>query len=222
MMLNGNKGEQSMKIEQFKEHKIISIVRGIAVEDAEQIFQTLYEEGIRLIEVTLNTEHALTIISEMSRKFESRMFVGAGTVLTPEMAIQAIEAGAKFILTPTVNVETIHTVKRERIFCIAGALTPTEILTAYENGADLVKIFPAGTMGVNYLKDIQGPLPQIPTVPTGGIDVTNALKFLEAGATALGVGSSIVKGKKGYSEYDFAELRDKARMFFQVCHEKNK
>jgi 2-dehydro-3-deoxyphosphogluconate aldolase/(4S)-4-hydroxy-2-oxoglutarate aldolase len=221
-MLNGNKGEKSMKIEQFKEHKIISIVRGIAVEDVEQVFQTLYEEGIRLIEVTLNTEHALMIISDMSRKFEGRMFVGAGTVLTSEMAYQAIKAGAKFILTPTVNVETIHTVKKEGVFCIAGALTPTEIQTAYENGADLVKIFPAGTMGVNYLKDIQGPFPKIPTVPTGGIDITNALEFLEAGATALGVGSSIVKGKKGYNENDFAELREKARRFFQVCHEVNR
>ncbi|MFP7297926.1 bifunctional 4-hydroxy-2-oxoglutarate aldolase/2-dehydro-3-deoxy-phosphogluconate aldolase [Neobacillus niacini] len=208
-----------MKIEHFKEHKIISIVRGIALEDAEQIFQTLYEEGIRLIEVTLNTESALTMINEMSRKFEGRMFVGAGTVLTPEMADQAIEAGAKFVLTPTVNVETIHTVKRAGVFCIAGALTPTEILTAYENGADLVKIFPAGTMGVNYIKDLKGPLPQIPTVPTGGIDITNASEFLSAGATALGVGSSIVKGKKGYKEEDFTELREKARRFYQVCHE---
>ncbi|WHX99015.1 bifunctional 4-hydroxy-2-oxoglutarate aldolase/2-dehydro-3-deoxy-phosphogluconate aldolase [Neobacillus sp. DY30] len=208
-----------MKIEQFKEHKIISIVRGIAVEDVEQIFQTLYEEGIRLVEVTLNTEYALSIISEMSLKFEGRMYVGAGTVLNPEMAIQAIEAGARFVLTPAVNVETIRTVKRHGVFCIAGALTPTEILIAYDNGSDLVKIFPAGTMGVSYLKDIQGPFPQIPTVPTGGIDVTNAKEFLKAGATALGVGSSIVKGKKGYNETDFVELREKARRFFQVVHE---
>lgn len=202
-----------MKLEDFKENKLISIIRGVSSKDVERIFQILAEEGIKLIEVTLNTNNALEIIKNMRAVYDGHLFIGAGTVLNPHMAQSAIDAGAQFLLTPTVNVETIKVAKG--IPCITGALTPTEILTAYEHGSTLVKIFPAGTMGVSYLKDLQGPLPQIPTVPTGGINTTNAKSYLEAGATALGIGSSLVKSKPDYNEDDFQQLRSNTKQLLK-------
>lgn len=210
-----------MVVDKIKEHKIISIIRGISRQDAPAIFEALYEEGIKLVEVTLNTEGALAMITEMRNQYEGKMFIGAGTVLSAGAVEQAVDAGAQFILTPTMNKETIEAANKRGIACVSGALTPTEILTAYEYGADLIKVFPAGIMGPQYIKDIHGPLPHIPLVPTGGIDYKNAGVFLGAGAAALGIGSTLVKGKESYNEEEIAALRKSARQFKEIAATQN-
>ncbi|WP_241481629.1 bifunctional 4-hydroxy-2-oxoglutarate aldolase/2-dehydro-3-deoxy-phosphogluconate aldolase [Mesobacillus campisalis] len=202
-----------MTLEAIKQYKVISIIRGVPSQYIPEVFDALYEGGIRLVEVTLNTNNALDMIEEMSKKYEGKMLIGAGTVMDEESACMAIGAGAKFVLTPILNIPTIHAVKERGAVCISGALTPTEIYTAYTHGSDLVKVFPAGSMGAGYIKDLKGPLPEIPIVPTGGIDVTNAAHYLEAGAVALGIGSSLVPAKEQYSREDFETIKLKSQKF---------
>lgn len=157
----------------------------------------------------------LSLIEQVAAELGNDVIVGAGTVLDPETARAAIMAGAQFIFSPTVNTETIRMTKRYGVVSIPGALTPTEILMAYEHGADLIKVFPANVYGPTYLKDIHGPLPHIPLMPTGGIDVHNAAEYIKCGAVALGVGSSLVNTKKEINEAYLSELTDKASQFVQ-------
>ncbi|PWW28262.1 2-dehydro-3-deoxyphosphogluconate aldolase/(4S)-4-hydroxy-2-oxoglutarate aldolase [Cytobacillus oceanisediminis] len=205
-----------MTLEAIKQHKIISIIRGVPGEFIPQIFDALYEGGIRLVELTLNTDNALDLIADMSKRYGGKLLIGAGTVKDEENARLAIDAGAKFILTPILDIPTIHAVKERGAVCITGALSPTEIYTAFTHGSDLVKVFPAGPMGAGYIKDLKGPMPQIPLVPTGGIDVTNASSYLQVGAVALGIGSSLVPAKEQYSSADIAEIKAKAGQFLKL------
>ncbi|WP_335338758.1 bifunctional 4-hydroxy-2-oxoglutarate aldolase/2-dehydro-3-deoxy-phosphogluconate aldolase [Lentibacillus amyloliquefaciens] len=155
-------------LQKMTDHKLVAIVRGADPDDVMPIAEALYDGGIRLMEITMDTPRVETIISELNNAFSGEMLVGAGTVLDAESAKTAIEAGATFIISPTVNTETIKMTKRYGVVSIPGAMTPTEILTAYEHGADLVKVFPAQAMGPGYVKDVRGPFPYIPLMPTGG------------------------------------------------------
>ncbi|MHC8521983.1 bifunctional 4-hydroxy-2-oxoglutarate aldolase/2-dehydro-3-deoxy-phosphogluconate aldolase [Rossellomorea sp. H39__3] len=168
------------------EGKGIAIIRGYHTEDAVKIARALKKGGVTLLEVTLNSPDALQTIRELCN--EPGITVGAGTVLDGAAAQGAIEAGAKFILSPTLKVETIRTAKRYGVVSIPGAYTPSEILTAFEEGADIVKVFPATALGPSFIKDMQGPLPQVRLLPTGGVTVENAATFLEAGAVGVGLG----------------------------------
>ncbi|GEN89268.1 bifunctional 4-hydroxy-2-oxoglutarate aldolase/2-dehydro-3-deoxy-phosphogluconate aldolase [Oceanobacillus sp. FSL W8-0428] len=196
-------------------HKIIAIIRGAKKEDLLQIGAALKEGGVRLIEVTLNSPGAIEGIKQLKEAFGEEMRVGAGTVLDPESAKGAIDAGADFILSPTVSKETIKITKRYGKVSIPGAFTPTEILTAYEEGADLVKVFPA-SIGASYIKDIRGPLSHIPLVPTGGVGLDNIVDFQKAGAAAFGIGSSLVNTKKDFDEAYLSKLTENARAFVQA------
>lgn len=194
------------------ENKIISIVRGAKPEDTLKIAKALRDGGIRLIEITLNSPNALESIELISQELGEEMVVGAGTVLDPETARAALLAGSKFILSPTVHLETIKMTKRYGAVSIPGAFTPTEILTAYENGGDIIKIFPA-SVGPNYFKDIRGPLSHIPLLPTGGVTLDNIAEFQKAGVVGFGIGSSLVDAKQEVNERYLMELTQKARSF---------
>ncbi len=194
------------------ENKIISIVRGAKPEDTLKIAKALRDGGIRLIEITLNSPNALESIELISQELGEEMVVGAGTVLDPETARVALLAGSKFILSPTVHLETIKMTKRYGAVSIPGAFTPTEILTAYENGGDIIKIFPA-SVGPNYFKDIRGPLSHIPLLPTGGVTLDNIAEFQKAGVVGFGIGSSLVDAKQEVNERYLMELTQKARSF---------
>ncbi|WP_054707579.1 bifunctional 4-hydroxy-2-oxoglutarate aldolase/2-dehydro-3-deoxy-phosphogluconate aldolase [Bacillus sp. JCM 19041] len=202
-------------LEAIHTHKLIAIIRGAKKEDLLLIGNSLKEGGIRLVEVTLNSPDAIEGINQMAEAFEGKIKIGAGTVLDPESARSAIEAGADFILSPTVNTETIKMTKRYGKVSIPGAYTPTEILTAYEHGADLIKVFPA-SIGSGYIKDIRGPLPHIPLVPTGGVNETNIIEFQKAGATAFGIGSSLVNTKAEVTDTFLKELTAKAQTFVHL------
>jgi 2-dehydro-3-deoxyphosphogluconate aldolase/(4S)-4-hydroxy-2-oxoglutarate aldolase len=194
------------------ENKIIAIIRGANPNDVIRISQALKDGGIKLIEITMNSPNALSVIKQVSSEIGDKVLIGAGTVLDPETAKSAILAGATFILSPTVDIETIRLTKRYGAVSIPGAFTPTEILSAYQNGADIIKVFPA-TLGPNYIKDILGPLPQIPLLPTGGIDLKNLNEFIEAGAVGCGIGSALVNTKHEITEEYLQQLTKKASQF---------
>ncbi|MEH7387804.1 bifunctional 4-hydroxy-2-oxoglutarate aldolase/2-dehydro-3-deoxy-phosphogluconate aldolase [Bacillus sp. JJ1521] len=208
-------------VEQIKENKIVSVIRGASIENIIPIANALFEGGVKTLEITVETPKACQIIEKVSDTFGDKMIIGAGTVLDAETARIAIMSGAKFIFSPTVNVKTIKMTKRYGVISIPGALTPTEILTAYESGADIIKVFPAHAFGPGYLKSIHGPLPHIPLMPTGGVDLSNIQNYLKAGAFALGIGSSLVNTKNIGNANFYSDLRNKAKLFSNETRNQN-
>lgn len=202
-------------LDQIKENGIVAVIRGAKAENIISVARALHDGGIRTLEITVETPKVLSLIEQVSYELGEDSIVGAGTVLDPETARAAIMAGAKFIFSPTVNTETIKMAKRYGIVSIPGALTPTEILTAYEHGADLIKVFPANVFGPKYLKDIQGPLPQIPLMPTGGVDLSNVGDYIRAGAVAVGLGNSLVNFKKEINNDYLQNITHVAKQFVE-------
>jgi len=202
-------------IQQLESNKLIAIMRGVDPDDAISIFHSLKKGGIKAFEITLDSPKAYEIIEKLSIETGDDVLIGAGTVLAPESARTAIYHGANFIISPTLNLETIKITKRHGGLSIPGCLTPTEILTAYENGADMVKVFPAGSVGASYFKDLSGPLPCIPLIATGGINADNIQTYIQSGVAAVGLGSSLVP-KKISEHNDIAELTKKASQLINL------
>lgn len=193
------------------EEKIIAIVR---LDSGEQLIQSadaLVAGGISVIEFTCSTPGALDMLKEASAHFGDKVLLGAGTVLDTETARSAILAGAQFIVTPYVNLATIDTCKRYGKPVVAGAMTPTEIMTVWQAGADLVKVFPASAIGgPDYIKAVLAPLPQLRLVPTGGVSADNAAQYLKAGAVIVAVGGKLVD-KKVVARGDWAAITAEAQ-----------
>ena len=202
----------------IKETKIIAIIRNAKPDDILPIVKSLYKSGIRAIEITMNSPKALESIELVATEMKDKVVVGAGTVLDAESARLAILSGATFILSPTLNKETIQMTKKYGAVSIPGALSPTEILDAYEYGGDIIKVFPTTSMGPEYIKDLQGPLPQIPLLPTGGIDLNNIEQFMKAGAVGVGLGSSLVNTKLEANEEYYKNLEETAKQFRDTVH----
>lgn len=193
------------------EEKIVAIVRLDSGEQLVHAAEALIAGGISVIEFTFSTPGALDMVKEASAHFGDEVLLGAGTVLDPETARAAILAGAQFIVTPSVNLATIALCKRYGKPIVAGAMTPTEIMTVWEAGADLVKVFPASAIGgPDYIKAVLAPLPQLRLVPTGGVSADNAAQFLKAGAVAVAVGGNLVD-KKAVARGDWAAITAEAQ-----------
>jgi len=175
----------------------------------------LLRGGVEAIEVTFTVPRAHRVIEQMADALGDRILLGAGTVLDPETARIAILAGAEFIVSPTVNLDVIRLCRRFSKVVMPGALTPTEVLQAWEAGADVVKIFPSDLTGPAYLKALAGPLPQVRLMPTGGVNLETAADFLRAGAFALGVGSSLVDGRS-LKDRDFARIETLASEYVKL------
>ncbi|GAA0614516.1 bifunctional 4-hydroxy-2-oxoglutarate aldolase/2-dehydro-3-deoxy-phosphogluconate aldolase [Virgibacillus siamensis] len=203
-------------LQKISDHKLVAVVRGANPEDVMPIAEALFDGGIRIMEITMDTPQVESVIRELNKAFDGEMVVGAGTVLDPESAQTAIMAGAKFIFSPTVNTETIKMTKRYGVVSIPGALTPTEILTAYEHGADLIKVFPASVMGPGYLKDVHGPMPHVPLMPTGGVNVSNVREYFEKGAVAAGLGSALVRTDSPLTNDDLQAMTANAKQFIDA------
>ncbi|MEJ2903056.1 bifunctional 4-hydroxy-2-oxoglutarate aldolase/2-dehydro-3-deoxy-phosphogluconate aldolase [Pedobacter panaciterrae] len=203
-------------LSQILEHKIIAIIRGANPADVIKIADALYAGGIRILEITMNSAQPLTVIKELNDKFGSKMIIGAGTVLDVDSAKKAVAAGASFILSPIVDIEVIKIAKSLGVVNIPGAYTATEIYYAYKNGADIVKVFPATSP--SYLKDIAGPLPQIPLLPTGGVTLENIKDFKNAGAVGFGIGSALVNTKQEVAPEYLSKLTAKAQAFVQAVN----
>ncbi|WP_325955255.1 bifunctional 4-hydroxy-2-oxoglutarate aldolase/2-dehydro-3-deoxy-phosphogluconate aldolase [Mammaliicoccus sciuri] len=202
----------------MKETKLIAILRNANPNDILPIVETLYKAGIRAIEVTMNSPKALESIELISNEMKGKVVVGAGTVLDAESARLAILSGATFILSPTVDKDTIRMSKKYGTVSIPGAMTPTEILEAYEYGGDIIKVFPTTSLGPEYIKDLKGPLPHIPLLPTGGVSIDNVTDFIEAGAVGVGLGSALVNTKVETNKAYFEELEQKAQAFYNKVH----
>ncbi|MDT0702890.1 bifunctional 4-hydroxy-2-oxoglutarate aldolase/2-dehydro-3-deoxy-phosphogluconate aldolase [Mammaliicoccus sciuri] len=202
----------------MQETKLIAILRNAKPNDILPIVETLYKAGIRAIEVTMNSPKALESIELISNEMKGKVVVGAGTVLDAESTRLAILSGATFILSPTVDKETIRMSKKYGAVSIPGAMTPTEILEAYEYGGDIIKVFPTTSLGPEYIKDLQGPLPHIPLLPTGGVSIDNVTDFIKAGAVGVGLGSALVNTKVETNKAYFEELEQKAQAFYNKVH----
>jgi len=195
--------------------KIIAIVRGAEPGAVLQMAESLCEGGIQLMEITLNSPQALAVIEELTKKMGDKMLIGAGTVLTVQDAEKAIASGARFIISPIVDVATIEVTRRHGVVSIPGAYTPTEIVHARTSGGHIIKVFPASS-NMNYIKEIRGPLPHIPLMPTGGINLDNIREFKDAGAVAFGIGTALVNTKENPTKQYMQQITEKARAFVQA------
>jgi 2-dehydro-3-deoxyphosphogluconate aldolase / (4S)-4-hydroxy-2-oxoglutarate aldolase len=204
-----------MGVEEIKKRAVVAVIRGANLETIIPMASALKEGGVTALEITMETPKVLAIIEKAADVFGDEIFVGAGTVLDAETARAAILSGAKFVFSPTVRKETIEMTKRYGVISVPGAFTATEILTAYEYGADVIKVFPAGSVGPGYFKNLAGPLPHIPLMPTGGIDMENAKDYIRAGAVAVGVGSSLVDPKKAFTDEYLRLITDNARKLME-------
>jgi len=175
---------------------IVPVVRASSPRDARIAADAVCEGGIPIVEITMTVPGAIDVIRELTKNAASEVLVGAGTVLNAEAARRCLDAGAQFLVSPGLNLQTVELAVREGKLMMAGALTPTEIITAWEAGSDFVKVFPCGQVGgAKYIKALKGPLPQVPLVPTGGVNLDTAAEFIQAGAAALGVGGELVQAE---------------------------
>lgn len=190
---------------------VVAIVRLDDLSAAIPLTAALHRGGITAVEFTFTNRLAAKVIEEVRQHAPAGIAIGAGTVLDPETARVAILAGAEFIVTPALNVATIELCNRYGIPTVIGAFTPTEIITAWQAGASVVKVFPASVGGPRYLKDVAGPLPQVKLIPTGGVSVENAGDFIRAGAIAVALGSNLVDAKTvAAGDWETIEQRSQA------------
>jgi len=194
---------------------VVAVVRADSSEQLSGAVGALYEGGTTCIEITMTTPNALAAIADASAKYGDRCAIGVGTVLDAETARAAILAGAVFVVAPILDLPTVELCKRYSKVVVPGAFTPTEIVRAWQAGADVVKVFPATKLGPSFFKDMKGPLPHIKLTPTGGVSLENAGEFIKAGAVALGVGSAMVD-KKAVASGDFKTLTSKAAAFIKA------
>ena len=211
--------DKSAVIQTIRDTGIIPVVRAQSADEAIKAIDAIREGGISILEITMTVPGAIGVIEQVSARYGSDALVGAGTVLDGETARACILAGARFVVSPSLNVETIEVCRRYGIAVMPGALTPTEVVQAWSAGADFVKVFPAGAVGgASYLKSLKAPLPQIELIPTGGVSLKTAADFIKAGASALGVGADLVD-LKAIREGQQQLITERAREFVKIVRE---
>jgi 2-dehydro-3-deoxyphosphogluconate aldolase/(4S)-4-hydroxy-2-oxoglutarate aldolase len=211
--------KKQIVLDLIEREKLIPVVRVSAPQEAMEVAEAVKAGGVSLIEITMTVPGAMDVIEELSRKHGDEMIIGAGTVLDVETGRVAILAGARFLVSPNLNLDLIHLARQAGVAVIPGAMTPTEIVTAWDTQADMVKVFPIAQLGgPDYIKALRGPLPQIPLVPTGGVNLQNAGSFIQAGATALGVGGELID-KKAVADKRFEVITENARAFLNAIRE---
>lgn len=194
---------------------IVAIIRASSSEQLVSVARALYEGGIQAIEVTFTTPGVVDVISAVRKDLGKKILLGAGTVLDPETARVALLAGAEFLVSPCVNLDVIKLAHRYDKLIMPGAYTPTEVVTAWEAGADVIKLFPADIGGAPYLKALKGPLPQIRMMPTGGVNQRTLKDFIKAGACAVGLGSQLVE-KEALEAGNFTRIRELATEYVEL------
>lgn len=208
-------------LELIRTSGVIAIMRASSSAQLLRAAEAIRAGGVCAIEVTLTTPGALTVIERAVAQLDEGVVFGAGTVLDAESARAAILAGAQFLVSPTLNLGLIEIAHRYSVPVFPGAYTPTEILTAWEAGADMVKVFPASIGGPEYIRALKAPLPQVELMPVGGVELNNAAEFVRAGATALGVGSALIN-QRLLDTGEFGELTERARRFIEAVTEGRK
>lgn len=208
--------ESDQVLEQIEAGRIIAILRGDFGGREEEIVGVLIEAGITAVEVTLNSPNAFVAIKRLAASFGSRIAVGAGTVLQTDEVERSAGAGARFIVSPNRNASVIETTKRIGLVSLPGCFTPSEIVEALDAGADAIKLFPAQCLGLDFIKAMRGPLPNVRVIPTGGVTPEAARSYIAAGAWALGVGSELI-GKDVMNDSGFESLRRRAADFAEAA-----
>lgn len=182
-------------LQKIKEVGIIPVIRTKSADEAQSVIKAILAGGINILEITMTIPDAVELIGKLTQELNNEVIIGAGTVLDVEAAQKCIEAGARFIVSPIFDAKIVSLCNQSSIVVISGALTPTEIFTAWQNGADLVKVFPVSAVGgASYLKAVKAVFPHIELVPTGGVNLENATSFIEAGAFAVGIGGELTAG----------------------------
>ena len=202
-------------LQRVLDHKIVAVIRAESGDLLVDVAESLLAGGVEVMEVTFTVPRATRVLEKVADRIGSRILLGAGTVLDTETCRAAILAGAEFIVSPAVNLGVIELCKRYSKPVMPGAFTPTEVVTAWQAGADIVKIFPSEITGPKYLKALHGPLPHIRLMPTGGVNLDTAAEFLRCGACALGIGSSLVDPKVVASG-DLKKIETLARQYVQI------
>jgi len=197
---------------------IVAVIRASSGDLLVDVAEALVSGGIDVMEVTFTVPKAVQVLERVCDRLGDKILLGAGTVLDPETARTALLAGAEFIVSPSTNLNVIRLCRRYDKLVRPGALTPTEVVAAWEAGADIVKSFPSDLTGPRYLKALHGPLPQIRLMPTGGVDLDSAAEFLRCGACALGIGGSLVE-KRAVDQGDFSRIESLARQYVQIVRQ---
>ncbi|WP_219835665.1 bifunctional 4-hydroxy-2-oxoglutarate aldolase/2-dehydro-3-deoxy-phosphogluconate aldolase [Paenibacillus sp. R14(2021)] len=199
-------------LDKLKQEKIVAIFRGIEDQYADRAAEALIDGGIKLMEITMNTEGAVGMIHRWRNRFGAQAGIGAGTVLDLDMAQEAVAAGAQFLISPNLDEAVVDYGVKNGVPVWPGVMTPTEIVRAWKAGAEAVKIFPMATLGVKYLSEIRAPLDKIPMLATGGVDLDNIRDYFKAGACAVGMGSKLVH-MEWVRNGRFDLLTERARQF---------
>jgi len=201
---------------------IVPVVRATSAKQATQAAEAVCDGGIPIVEITMTVPGAIEVIKQLATTVGSQVLIGAGTVLDAETAQRCLDAGAQFLVSPGFDAETVTLANRLGKLVMAGALTPTEVITAWKTGSDFVKIFPCGSVGgAKYIKALKAPLPQIPMVPTGGINLNTAAEFIQAGSAALGIGGELVSAS-ALASGNTAEITEAARTYVNIVREARK
>jgi 2-dehydro-3-deoxyphosphogluconate aldolase / (4S)-4-hydroxy-2-oxoglutarate aldolase len=206
------------QLRQVLECGIVAVVRSPDSQQLVEVARALADGGVTVVEITMSVPDALAVLRQVRQALGDRLLLGAGTILDPETARAALLAGAEYVVAPTLNRAVIRLCRRYDKLVMPGAFTPTEILTAWEAGADVVKVFPAEVLGPAFFRAVRAPLPQVRLMPTGGVDLTTAAAFLKAGACCLGVGSQLVE-PRAVAEGNFDRLRDLARQYSAIVRQ---
>jgi 2-dehydro-3-deoxyphosphogluconate aldolase/(4S)-4-hydroxy-2-oxoglutarate aldolase len=206
-------------IQTIRDVGIIPVVRAQSASEAQLAIDAIREGGISILEITMTVPGAIDMIAELSQRYGNDALIGAGTVLDGQTARACIQAGARFVVSPALNLETIAVCREHDVAVMPGALTPTEVVQAWTAGADFVKVFPAGAVGgASYIRSLKAPLPQIELVPTGGVSLKTAADFIKAGASAVGVGADLVD-LKAIREGQSQLITERAREFVRIVRE---
>ena len=195
---------------------IVPVVRAASGQQAMQAAEAVCAGGIPIVELTMTVPGAIDVIAHLAKNMGKDVLIGAGTVLDADTAQRCLDAGAQFLVSPGTDLPTIHLAKQKGVLIMAGALTPTEVITAWKAGSDFVKIFPCGTVGgAKYIKALKAPLPQVPMVPTGGVNLETAADFLRAGSSALGIGGELISAA-ALKSGNLQAITDSAKQYIAI------
>lgn len=200
---------------------VIGILRGVDSAFFKSVMETSFASGLQAIEITMNTDNALNIVSSNISNVPSGKLLGMGTIRTLEEAKKAVDSGAMFLVTPNTDTEVIDYAKANSVPIVAGALTPTEVYNAWSAGADMVKVFPCRPFGPDYIKELRGPFENIPLVAVGGIDLDNISDYFAAGVRAVGASTSLF-GRKALKDRDLDEIARNVKYFIHLCPDYDK
>lgn len=207
-----------LQLQRVLDSGIVAVIRAERADALLEVAEALVENGVDVMEITFTVPGAVRVLEKVAERLGDRILLGAGTVLDSETARAALLAGAEFIVSPGTDTRVIELCRRYDKLIMPGALTPTEVITAWQAGADIVKVFPSDLTGPSYIKALHGPLPQVRLMPTGGVNLETAADFVRAGACALGIGGSLVE-KSTVAKRDFERIGKLARQYVEIVQQ---